>query len=94
MSERRRSVSSFMVYRLRSLMSLASDFAAAVASGQASVVTAAATRPAPFSGGAGGTLEVTDTGGLKATPPTGASSVEVPGAAVPSIITWLTTTFT
>jgi hypothetical protein len=73
-------------------MSLASDYAAAVATAAAEVVSASVTVPAPFVG-PNGRLEVTPTGGLRAVPGPGAGSVDVPLAAIPSIITWLTATF-
>jgi hypothetical protein len=57
------------------------------------VVTTTATRPAPFVG-PNGQLQVTDTGDLMAVPGTGVSNITIPAAAVPSIITWLTATFT
>jgi hypothetical protein len=73
-------------------MSLASAYAAAVAAADASVVSADATVPTPFVG-PNGRLEVTEDGGLRAVPGPGVGSVEVPGAAVPAVITWLTATF-
>jgi len=74
-------------------MSLASDYAAAVAAAAGGVVSAAATVPTPFVGPGGGRLEVSPTGGLRAVPPSGPSAIEVPAAAVPSMIAWLTATF-
>jgi hypothetical protein len=73
-------------------MSLASDYAAAVAAGNTSVTTALANVPAPFNG-PNGHMEVTTTGGLRAVPAPGVGTVEIPGAAVPAVITWLTATF-
>jgi len=73
-------------------MSLASDYAAAVSAAAAQVVTASVAVPAPFVG-PNGRLEVTQTGGLRAVPGPGVGTVDIPGVAVPSIITWLTATF-
>jgi len=73
-------------------MSVASTYAAAVASAAGDVASAAATKPAPFVG-PNGSLEVTETGGLRAIPGVASSTVEVPAAAVPAIIAWLTANF-
>jgi hypothetical protein len=73
-------------------MTVASVYAAAVAAAAGDVVTAAATKPAPFVG-PNGQLEVTELGGLRVVPGTGTSNVEIPAAAVPAIIAWLTANF-
>jgi len=73
-------------------MSVASDYAAALAAAAGDVAAAAATKPASFVG-PNGTLEVTTTGGLRAIPGVGAGTVEIPAAAVPAIIAWLTANF-
>ncbi|HEV8448608.1 MAG TPA: hypothetical protein VGQ44_17380 [Gemmatimonadaceae bacterium] len=73
-------------------MSLASDYAAAVAAAAGDVVTAAATAPAPLTG-PNGHLEVTPQGNLRAVPGPGVGAVEIPAAAVPAAIAWLTTNF-
>jgi hypothetical protein len=73
-------------------MSLASDYAAAVATAAGDVVTVAATVPAPFVG-LNGRLEVTQTGGCRVVPNPGIGAVEIPAAGISSIITWLTATF-
>lgn len=62
-------------------MSLASDYAAAVAAASTDVVTAAATKPANFVG-PNGYLEVTELGGLRAVPGVGSGAVEVPAVAI------------
>jgi hypothetical protein len=74
-------------------MSLASDYAAAVAAAASSVITAAATAPDPFVG-PNGRLEVTEDGGMRAVPGPGVGAIEIPAIAIPSIITWLTATYT
>jgi hypothetical protein len=74
-------------------MSLASVYAEAVAAAALEVVSATATAPPPFVGPAGGRLEVSPTGNLRAVPASGPAAVEVPAAAVPAMIAWLTATF-
>lgn len=74
-------------------MTLASDYAAAVATAAGDVVTAAGTAPDPLVG-PNGHLEVTPQGNLRAVPGPGVGTVDIPAAAVPALITWLTTNFT
>jgi hypothetical protein len=74
-------------------MSIASVYAAARASADAGVASAVATVPTPFAGPGGGHLEVSPTGDLRAVPASGPGVIDVPAAAVPALITWLTATF-
>jgi len=72
-------------------MSIASDFAAAVAAAESDIAAAKVTRPAPFVG-PNGKAEVTDSGGLKLTPTT-VGNFEISGAAALAFRNWLTSVF-
>lgn len=74
-------------------MSLASDYAATQATVATEQVTANASAPSPFIGPGGGRGEVTNTGGLRLTPGTGVSSLELTASAALSLRDWITATF-
>jgi hypothetical protein len=69
-------------------MTVASTYAAAYAASQG-VIGA----PAPFVGPSGGRLEISSSGDLKMVPPPGGGVSDIPAAAVPSVIAWLTANF-
>lgn len=73
-------------------MSLASDYAARVAASKNDANAVAASRPPDFAD-PGGTLQVTETGGMRIYPPPSANVIEVTAEVALNSAAWIVATY-